>query len=217
MILQELAVKLTHGDLRTRLQLAMLRTSRLTIPEPPDLSLKSDVRPSGRRDMPLLTRRVPVSQQPRVDHVAVRAEGRRRRPSGGLRSGGGADPSACLTVRGCTPCRRADACTDNSSDSRSLRILSNSSTLEPIPSATSGPRSPEPGPSGHDRTGGGAKSSRRTGAKSSRRSHQQIRDPGVPPREPHPIHIWRIRARRRANLVPHLVPNSANLTPSESV
>ena len=68
------------------------------------------------------------------------------RPAGRLRSGGTADPSACRTARLCTPCRRANACTDSPSNSRSLRILSNSSTLEPIPSATSDPCSEKHGP-----------------------------------------------------------------------
>jgi Family of unknown function (DUF6338) len=52
---------------------------------------------------------------------------------------------------------------------------SNSSTLEPIPSATSDPCSEKHGPSSHDRTEGGAKSSRHTGANSGRRTQASTR------------------------------------------
>jgi hypothetical protein len=77
------------------------------------------------------------------------------RPSGRLRGGGNGDASACRTARRRTPCRRASPRIDNPSRSRSLRIRPNSSTLDPIPSATSRSSSEKPERSSRPRTGVG--------------------------------------------------------------
>ena len=85
--------------------------------------------------VPLLARRVQVSDEHRVDHAGVWAEFRcdtvrslpRRRS---------ADANACRTVRRCTPCRRASSRIEYSPTRPSRRIAANNSTRDPVPDTT---------------------------------------------------------------------------------
>jgi hypothetical protein len=117
-----------------------------------DTMLVDEPLPDPPRNMPLLTRRLPINDHhPSISSRYGPSFGAGR-PTGCLRGGGNGEASACRTVRRCTPWRRAKSRIDSPSRSRSLRICSNCSTLDPIPSATSRSSSEKPERSSHDRT-----------------------------------------------------------------